>query len=227
VTDRLRWAEQHLDYRFDDPTLLEQALTHRSASKHNNERLEFLGDALLNFVIANRLFELHPQNSEGELSRLRAFLVRGSTLADIGRALGIEAQLILGPGELRSGGGRRDAALANGLEALLGAILLDGGFAAAEACVGKLFADRLATLPDADSLKDAKTRLQEWLQGRGRLPPDYTVESALGEPHKQTFTVICSLGYGQRVSRGSGTSRRKAEQNAAQKLLAILISENK
>lgn len=227
MTARLRWAEQHLNYRFADATLLEQALTHRSASKNNNERLEFLGDGLLNFVIAKRLFALRPQDSEGELSRLRAFLVRGSTLADIARTLGIETQLILGSGELRSGGGRRDSALANGLEALLGAILLDGGYTAAEECVGTLFADRLATLPDADTLKDSKTRLQEWLQGRGRPPPDYTVESAMGEPHKQTFTVVCSLGQDQPCSRGSGTSRRKAEQNAAQKLLAILVSENK
>ena len=219
---RLDWAERHFKYRFKNADLLQQALTHRSASKRNNERLEFLGDAFLNFAIAQRLYGLRSDASEGDLSRLRAFLVRGSTLADVARPLGLEQRLLLGPGELRSGGGRRESVLANGLEALIGAILLDGGAEAAQACIDALFAERLETLPAAQSLKDAKTRLQEWLQARGHDLPDYTVESAVGEPHEKTFTVLCSAPGDGRSSRGSGSSRRKAEQDAAEKLLAEL-----
>ncbi len=223
---RLDWAERHLNYRFTDADLLRQALTHRSASRHNNERLEFLGDAFLNFAIAQRLYGLRGDAPEGDLSRLRAFLVRGSTLAEIARALDLEQHLVLGPGELRSGGGRRDSVLANGLEALIGAILLDGGTDPAQHCIDALFAERLETLPSAESLKDPKTRLQEWLQARGHALPDYTVESALGEPHKKTFTVICSVPADGRSSRGSGSSRRKAEQDAAEQLLAHLIDDD-
>ncbi len=224
---RLDWAERHLKYRFKNADLLQQALTHRSASKRNNERLEFLGDAFLNFAIAQRLYGLHSDAAEGDLSRLRAFLVRGSTLADVARPLGLEQRLLLGPGELRSGGGRRESVLANGLEALIGAILLDGGAEAAQACIDALFAERLETLPAAQSLKDAKTRLQEWLQARGHDLPDYTVESAVGEPHEKTFTVLCSAPGDGRSSRGSGSSRRKAEQDAAEKLLASLIEDER
>ena len=224
---RLDWAERHLKHRFEDEDLLQQALTHRSASKRNNERLEFLGDAFLNFAIAQRLYGLRGDASEGDLSRLRAFLVRGTTLAEIARTLDLERQLVLGPGELRSGGGRRESVLANGLEALIGAILLDGGSEAAQGCIDALFAERLENLPAAESLKDAKTRLQEWLQGRGRELPDYAVESTVGEPHEKTFTVICSVPADGRSSRGSGSSRRKAEQDAAEKLLASLIEDER
>jgi ribonuclease-3 len=221
---RLDWAERKLGYRFRDAALLQQALTHRSASKENNERLEFLGDAFLNFSIARRLYELRPADAEGDLSRFRAFLVRGTMLAEIARELGLEQQLIVGPGELRAGGAQRESVLANGLEALIGAIVLDGGEAAAERCVDRLFASRLAALPAADSLKDPKTRLQEWLQARGRALPEYTVESAVGEAHEQTFTVVCSEPSGAHSSRGRGSSRRRAEQDAAETLLAQLIA---
>ncbi|NIW23651.1 MAG: ribonuclease III [Gammaproteobacteria bacterium] len=224
---RLDWAERHLKYRFDNADLLQQALTHRSASKRNNERLEFLGDAFLNFAIAQRLYELRSEATEGDLSRLRAFLVRGSTLAEIARTLGLEQQLLLGPGELRSGGGRRESVLANALEGLIGAILLDGGARAAQRCIDVLFAERLESLPEPENLKDAKTRLQEWLQARGHELPDYTVESAVGEPHEKTFTVICSVPADGWSSRGSGSSRRKAEQDAAEKLLASLIDDKR
>lgn len=220
---RLAWAEQRLGHHFENVALLEQALTHRSASKSNNERLEFLGDSLLNFVIAHRLYERRPDDPEGDLSRLRAYLVRGTSLAVIALELGLEQQLIVGPGELRAGGARRETVLANGLEALLGAVLLDGGHAAAQGCIDRLFRERLAGLPDAASLKDAKTRLQEWLQARGRVLPEYTVESTLGEPHKRTFTVVCSVPPDGPTSRGRGSSRRKAEQDAAEKLLSVLI----
>jgi ribonuclease-3 len=133
--------------------------------------------------------------------------------------------LILGSGELRSGGGRRDSVLANGVEALIGAILLDGGFDAANAFVNRLFASLLDSLPDAESLKDPKTRLQEWLQGRGRALPDYGVESSSGEPHQRIFTIVCSVADEDRRARGIGPSRRKAEQDAAERMLAILIGD--
>lgn len=219
---RLAWAEQYLGYRFNDATLLELALTHRSASKSNNERLEFLGDSLINFAIARRLYEQRPSDSEGDLSRLRAFLVRGTSLAVIARELRLETQVIVGPGELRAGGARRETVLANALEALVGAVLVDGGHAAAKACIDHLFSARLAALPPAASLKDAKTRLQEWLQARGHVLPQYTVESTIGEPHKRTFTVICAVPPDGPTSRGRGSSRRKAEQSAAEKLLTAL-----
>jgi ribonuclease-3 len=223
--DRLEWAESYLGYRFHDPELLTRALTHRSVSKSNNERLEFLGDAFLSHSVARRLYESRPAASEGDLSRLRAYLVKGSTLAAIGREIGLEKVVIVGPGELRSGGARRSSVLANSLEALLGAVVLDGGESAAEASVERLFASRLESLPSASSLKDSKTRLQEWLQGRGFGLPSYVVESSVGAPHEQTFTVVCTVAEQGLACRGLGTSRRKAEQAAAEAALGEL-SEN-
>jgi len=224
---RLDWAETHLGHRFNNPELLQQALTHRSASKDNNERLEFLGDAFLSFAIARRLYLLKPRDAEGDLSRLRAYLVRGTMLAELARDIGLEQQLIVGPGELRAGGARRETVLANGLEALIGAVVLDGGHAAAEACIDRLFVSRLERLPGTETLKDPKTLLQEWLQGRGAALPEYAVESAVGEPHKRTFTVVCTAPDGGKSARGSGASRRKAEQAAAEKLLEALRSPGK
>ncbi len=223
---RLAWAEKLLGYRFRDLDLLDRALTHRSASNQNNERLEFLGDAFLSHSVARRLYELRPDDSEGDLSRLRAYLVRGTTLAAIGREIDLQSQIVVGPGELRSGGVRRDSVLANTLEALLGAIVLDGGEPAGEACVGRLFGSRLAALPPAGTLKDAKTRLQEWLQGRGLELPRYDVESAVGEPHNKTFTVICTVERQGVARRGTGSSRRKAEQAAAQAVLERLTASS-
>ena len=220
--DRLEWAESCLGYRFRDPELLTRALTHRSVSKTNNERLEFLGDAFLSHSIARRLYEARPAATEGDLSRLRAYLVKGSTLAAIGREIGLESQVIVGPGELRSGGARRDSVLANTLEAVLGAVVLDAGESAAEASVERLFASRFDSLPSASSLKDSKTRLQEWLQGRGFDLPSYVVESSVGAPHEQTFTVVCTVAEQELKCRGLGTSRRKAEQAAAEAALAQL-----
>lgn len=220
--DRLGWAETYLGYRFCDLELLTRALTHRSVSKSNNERLEFLGDAFLSHSIARRLYEARPAASEGDLSRLRAYLVKGSTLAAIGREIGLDNQVIVGPGELRSGGAQRSSVLANAVEALLGAVVLDGGESAAEASVERLFASRFDSLPSASSLKDSKTRLQEWLQGRGLDLPSYVVESSVGAPHEQTFTVVCSVAQHGLSCRGLGTSRRKAEQAAAEAALAAL-----
>jgi len=193
VSARARWAEAQLNYTFKDPAFLELALTHRSASKHNNERLEYLGDSFLNFVIAHRLFELRRNDTEGDLSRARAALVKEPTLAAIGLALGLDAHLILGPGELRTGGAHRAAILADAVEALIGAVLLDGGSSAAEAVVHFLFADQFQSLPDAATLKDPKTRLQEWLQGRGLPLPSYAVTAVLGRDHEQTFVVNCEV----------------------------------
>ena len=223
---RLRWAKERLGYQFQNPELLERALTHRSASKRNNERLEFLGDALLNFVITQRLFEADDFDSEGDMSRMRAALVKGETLAELGRELAVESHLIVGPGELRSGGTRRSSVLANTVEAVIGAILLDGGFSEGEACVNRLMASRLEALPDAATLKDAKTRLQEWLQGRSLSLPEYTVESISGEPHKQAFVVRCEVAEKKFSVNGHGLSRRSAEQNAAEQMISQLISDS-
>ena len=223
---RLRWAKERLGYQFQNPELLERALTHRSASKRNNERLEILGDALLNFVITQRLFEADDFDSEGDMSRMRAALVKGETLAELGRELAVESHLIVGPGELRSGGTRRSSVLANTVEAVIGAILLDGGFSEGEACVNRLMACRLEALPDAATLKDAKTRLQEWLQGRSLSLPEYTVESISGEPHKQAFVVRCEVAEKKISVNGHGLSRRSAEQNAAEQMISTLISDS-
>ena len=222
---RARWAETQLGYAFNDLPFLELALTHRSASKANNERLEYLGDSFLNFVIAKRLFDLRPEDTEGDLSRARAALVKEETLAAIGQRLGIDAQLTLGPGELRSGGAQRAAILADAVEALLGAVLLDGGAAAAEAVIDLMFAGEFASLPDAATLKDPKTRLQEWLQGRGLALPSYVVESVRGRDHEQTFIVACDVTEKNAHTTGQGQSRRRAEQEAARAMLAVLTGE--
>jgi ribonuclease-3 len=225
VSQRARWAETRLRYSFKDSALLEQALTHRSASKNNNERLEYLGDSFLNFAIARRLYDLRPEDTEGDLSRARAALVKESTLAAIGQSLNLTEELVLGAGELRSGGAQRGAVLADAVEALIGAVLLDGGTVAAEALIDLLFAEQLAALPDAATLKDAKTRLQEWLQGKGLHLPAYAVESVHGRDHEQTFVVSCEVTEKHAYTTGQGPSRRRAEQEAAAAMLAVLTGE--
>lgn len=198
-----------------DRSLLEQALTHRSRGTPNYERLEFLGDAVLNMVVAELLFEARPDASEGDLSRLRARLVREPTLAELARELELGEFVRLGPGELKSGGYLRDSILADALEALIGAIHLDGGFQASRKTVAALMQSRIDELPHADALKDAKTRLQEWLQGRGEQRPRYRVVDETGADHKRRFTVHCEApGLGAPVEATAG-SRRKAEQRAA------------
>lgn len=225
MSSRARWSETRLRYTFKDPALLEQALTHRSASKNNNERLEYLGDSFLSFAIARRLYALRPEDTEGDLSRARAALVKEATLAAMGQSLGIDAEIVLGAGELRSGGAQRGAVLADAVEALIGAVLLDGGTEAAEALIDLLFAEQLATLPDAATLKDAKTRLQEWLQGKGLRLPAYAVESVHGRDHEQTFVVSCEVTEKHAYTTGQGPSRRRAEQEAAAAMLAVLTGE--
>ena len=226
MISRARWAEVALRYTFNDPTLLELALTHRSASKHNNERLEYLGDSFLNFAIAHRLYDLRREGAEGDLSRARAALVKQPTLTTIGQRLGIDSQIVLGAGELRSGGAQRGAVLADAVEAVIGAVLLDGGTAAAEALIDLLFAEAFANLPDASALKDAKTRLQEWLQGNSLNLPSYSVEDVTGRDHEQTFIVSCKVGERNASTTGQGPSRRRAEQEAAAAMLSVLIGEH-
>lgn len=207
------------------PDLYRAALTHRSARQDNNERLEFLGDAVLGMVIAEELFKRFPAADEGDLSRLRARLVSGEPLARIGAQIGIGAMLHLGSGELRSGGFRRESILADATEALFGAMYLESGLPEVRELILRLYAPQLESLRP-EGLKDAKTRLQELLQGRGEALPAYVLESAVGEPHEQVFTVRCEARLsGESVplsAQGRGSSRRRAEQQAAERLLEQL-----
>lgn len=209
-------------YRFGDPAWLEQALTHRSASATNNERLEFLGDGILNFVIAEEVFRRRPDEPEGNLSRLRANLVNKQSLAAIAWAIELGDCIRLGSGELKSGGHRRDSILADALEAVFGAIYLDGGFEAARRVIVDLYRDRLTHLPSAQELKDPKTRLQEHLQGFGYALPDYEVREVDGASHDQNFEVACHVSAYDLSTSGRASSRRKAEQRAAQAMLDSL-----
>lgn len=215
--------ERLLEYTFADQVLLEQALTHRSAGSRNNERLEFLGDAILGSVVAAELYRRYPGAKEGELSRLRANLVRRESLAEIAQQLDLGQHLTLGAGERKSGGHRRDSILSDTVEALLGAIFLESGFAVCQRCILRLFSARLDALSDVASLKDAKTRLQEYLQSHHLPLPEYTVQEVSGEAHAQFFKVECSVdGVALSAGKGQGSSRRQAEQNAAADLLARL-----
>jgi ribonuclease-3 len=218
----LRDSVAGIDYRFNDPRLLREALTHRSAGSGNYERLEFLGDSVLSMVVSMRLYETHPQASEGDLSRMRARLVRGSTLSEVAAALGLGKQVSLGEGEQKSGGFRRASILADAFEALLGAIFIDGGYAACRDVILRLFDPLVANLPDAEDLKDPKTRLQEWLQARGRPLPEYSLEAEEGAEHSKKFRVACRLPDDGTAVEADGGSRRKAEQAAAAKLLEAL-----
>jgi ribonuclease-3 len=212
-----------LGYQFDNPNLLKQALTHCSAGGRNNERLEFLGDALLGCVVAAELFERYPKAREGELSRLRASLVRRESLADLAQMLDFGRYLRLGAGERKSGGHHRDSILADALEAVFGAIYLDGGFAVCRQCILGLFSDQLAALADPQSLKDAKTRLQEYLQSRQMALPEYAVIEVSGEAHAQSFRVQCTLSDNDLPpTQGHASSRRHAEQMAAARMLEQL-----
>lgn len=218
LTERLSRA---LGYTFSESRLLEEALTHRSASGRNNERLEFLGDAALNCVIAAALFHAYPHASEGELSRLRATLVKQDTLADLARRLSLGDYLHLGTGELKSGGFRRDSILADTLEAIFGAVYLDSGWETCRRLILTLYADCLAALPGAEELKDPKTRLQEYLQARQRALPVYQVVEVTGAAHAQRFKVECSIDDELRTI-AVGTSRRRAEQEAARQALELM-----
>lgn len=213
---------RRLGYQFTQATLLEDALTHRSAGSQNNERLEFLGDAILNFTIAAELYQRFDQAAEGELSRLRASLVNEQALAILSRGLNLGECLTLGSGELKSGGFRRESILADALEAVFGAVYLDGGFEACRKLILHLYQDTLTDLPAFADLKDPKTQLQEFLQSRKRPLPNYQVVEVSGESHAQTFIVECHAEGLPTPTRGQGSSRRKAEQEAASHALRLL-----
>lgn len=221
------WIEEILDYRFADPDLLRQALTHRSSDGTNNERLEFLGDAVLDLVVSEAVYRLHPGAPEGDLSRLRASLVKDSALAGLATDLGVGEHLVLGTGERRSGGHRRKSILADAIEAIFGAVYLDSGFDAACAVIQRAFGRRLLDFPDAKDLRDPKTRLQEWLQARQLGLPDYELIGATGKAHRQIFEVRCTVQGGSPATIGVGSSRRKAEQQAAELMLQALTADSR
>jgi len=211
-----------LKYSFQDIKLLCAAITHRSSSGTNNERLEFLGDSILNFVIATELYRRFPKAREGDLTRLRAILVRGETVAEIARGLGIGQYLSLGIGEQKSGGYQRESILADALEAIIGAIYLDANI---EVCYNHIlswYESRLEALIPNALQKDAKTRLQEYLQARHLPLPEYQVVEILGDPHNPIFQVNCTVSLLESPVIGKATSRRKAEQNAAETALKVL-----
>jgi len=220
----LRDSVAGIGYRFQDPQLLREALTHRSLGAGNNERLEFLGDSVLSLIIAMRLYELRPDAREGDLSRMRARLVRGSTLSEVASSINLGQQIKLGEGELKAGGFRRASILANAFEALLGAVFIDGGYTACREIVLTLFDPLIAALPAAEELKDPKTRLQEWLQARGRALPEYVLIAEEGADHAKNFHVACRLSDCDEAVQASGRSRRNAEQSAAAAMLDVLQS---
>ncbi|HDY82831.1 MAG TPA: ribonuclease III [Halieaceae bacterium] len=216
--------QRALDYVFTDPQLLTLALTHRSAGGHNNERLEFLGDSILNHIIAEALYQQFPQAREGDMSRMRASLVKGDTLAEVARELQLGDYLVLGPGERKSGGHRRSSILADAFEAVVGAVLLDSTVERCRMSVLGWFAVRLEQLSRGAADKDAKTQLQEYLQGRRNPLPEYELLGVQGEDHKQQFRVACRLQKPALIVEGAGSSRRKAEQAAARCALQRLTS---
>ncbi len=220
---RLAALQSRLGYTFRDPELLRQALTHRSFGATNNERLEFLGDSVLNLAVAALLYA-QPPASEGRLSYWRATLVREATLADLGAGLDLGACIALGEGELRSGGAQRASIVADALEAVLGAVFVDGGFDAASALVARLYAQRLRAVDLRASAKDAKTRLQELLQARRLKVPAYSVVATRGPAHAQEFDVQCAVAELGLCSAGHGPSRRAAEQQAAQAMIEQLAA---
>ena len=212
----------HLGYQFSNRQLIEKALTHRSASNHHNERLEFLGDAVLGMVIAKALFAKFPKVDEGQLSRMRSSLVKGKTLAVIAKEINLGDYIYLGEGELKSGGFRRASILADAFEAVIGAVYLDSGFDQTSQLILKLYNERLTELDPSEVTKDPKTRLQELLQSRRFSLPEYELLSVTGEAHEQTFEVVCVISEKSIKTVGTGSSRRNAEQLAAEKAFSEL-----
>lgn len=214
--------EKALGHVFADPGLLQTALTHRSHSTPHNERLEFIGDSVLNCAVALELFGRFPELAEGEMSRLRANLVRQDTLHQIAETLHLGDHLRLGEGELKSGGHRRPSILADAVEAIIGATQLDAGFDTAAQLVGRLYASRLAEIVPGQQIKDAKTRLQEYLQGKHMALPKYVLLDTSGEAHAQSFRIACEVAPLRLTTEGVGQSRRAAEQMAAERALENL-----
>lgn len=224
-SNKINRLELKLGYSFQGKVLLLQALTHRSLNTQHNERLEFLGDSILSFVIANQLYHRFPEIDEGDMSRMRASLVRGDTLAAIAREFDIGAYLQLGQGELKTGGTQRESILANSIEAIIGAIFLDSDIQKAEDIILRWYRERLKQVSPGDQQKDPKTRLQEYMQGRQLPLPFYLLIEVRGEAHDQEFTVHCQVSGLEQPMVGKGTSRRKAEQEAAEKTLKKLELE--
>lgn len=222
MSTSLHTFSRHLGHSFADADLLELAMTHRSFGGQNNERLEFLGDSIVNFVIAEALFQRFPQAREGQLSRLRARLVKGQTLAELAREMGFGEHLRLGSGEMKSGGHRRESILADSVEAVIGAVYLDAGMEAVRVRVLSWYAERLEAISLQDTQKDPKTRLQEFLQSRQLPLPVYDVVLVEGEAHSQMFTVNCHVELLDTHTAGVGASRRHAEQQAAEHALVQL-----
>ena len=228
MTPALDALQARVGHRFDALTLLDRALTHKSFGAHHNERLEFLGDAVLTAAVSDLLCRHFAESDEGELTRVRAHLVREEMLHRLALELGISALLRLSEGEARSGGAQRPSILADALEAVIGAVYLDGGYANASALVERLFAPLLEATSTTGWAKDAKTELQEWLQARREPVPGYCIECTHGRHHEQVFVVVCSVPGRGFEARGEGRSRRAAEQEAARATLATLKnSENK
>lgn len=213
---------KRIGYTFNDQSILLQALTHRSAKGLHNERLEFLGDSILGFVIAEVLFEKFPEHDEGDLTRMRSSLVKGVTLAKLGRDFKLGEHLILGAGELKSGGHQRDSILEDAVEAIIGAVYLDSDQETCKALILAWFTHHLEIIKPGNEQKDPKTRLQEYLQGRKIALPEYEVIEVSGQSHNQQFTVRCITSVIDTEVISKGTSRRKAEQSAAQQVLDLI-----
>lgn len=214
--------QKRLNYTFNDEQLLTLALSHRSCGSSNNERLEFLGDSILGLTITDILYRDFPQAREGELSRMRSHMVRADSLAGVAIALELGPELLLGPGEMKSGGHRRDSILGDTVEALIGAVYLDGGLGAARQCIILWFQDLLASALQVQPIKDPKTSLQEWLQRRGKPVPEYKLANTGGEAHRRLFTVSCKIAAIDKEVSATASSRRKAEQMVAEQLLIEL-----
>jgi len=222
VVSNITQLQRRLGYVFDDPTLLSLALSHRSFASANNERMEFLGDAILGLVVTDYLYQQFPDAREGELSRMRSHIVRGESLAEVAKQLELGADILLGPGEMKSGGHRRDSILGDTVEALLGAVYLDKGIDAARDRIYDWFKSLFDSALEIKPLKDSKTTLQEWLQQRGKSLPDYKLVDTGGEAHSRLFTVSCKIdAVGQEMT-AIATSRRRAEQMVAEQLLTEL-----
>jgi ribonuclease III len=227
VDSRLEDLQERIGYRFSRPALLNRALTHRSFGADHNERLEFLGDAVLNLAISELLFERFSGSDEGDLTRVRAHLVREDSLHRAALAIGLPQHLLLSDGEQRGGGAQRASILADALEAMIGAAYLDAGFDAALQVVRRLFGELIDSSSTDSWRKDPKTELQEWLQGRRFAVPAYRIVATRGQAHAQTFEVECSVPALALVERGEGRSRRAAEQLAARRLLDVLLASDR
>jgi len=221
--DKLRVLMRKLDYEFSDKSLLSLALTHRSRGSNNYERLEFLGDSILGFVVADWLYSHYPNLAEGKLSRMRSSLVRKETLAIVARELGLSEFLILGEGELKSGGFNRDSILSDTIESIIGALYLDAGFDTASDFIHCHFKDQFDSISEKSTFKDAKSKLQEAMQKQGYGLPNYEIVETLGEQHEQYFTVECTLLELELNSRATARSRRGAEQSAAEQVLSLFL----